>query len=148
MKRNRIKYIIIINIIFILTTAFKTTKEELPIIEEAIPIRNNEEIIGLNYSITIPNNLKDNKVLINTKIIDSINHYKDINNIKKFKIIININNNSNYPYKVTDIYISINNKNKQKIKYHNYNNKISFKLTKNDIINHHEKYHVNIELKK
>lgn len=148
MKRDKMKYLIIISIIFILTTAFRTTTEEQTITEEAIPIRNNEEIIGLNYSITIPNNIKDNKVIIPTKILDSINHYKDIRSINNFKVIIIINNNSKYIYKVTNIYISSNKKNKQKIKYHNSNNKISFILTNNRLINQYEKLHINIEIKK
>ena len=148
MKKDRIKKIIIIIIILILTTAFKTTKEEPTISEEAIPIRHNEEIIGLNYNITIPNDLIDNKVIINTKIIDSINHYTDIKSIDNFQINIIISNKSNYIYKVTDIQLSSNNKNIQKIKYHNSNNKISFKLVKDKLINNYEKYHINIELKK
>ena len=101
------------------------------IIEEANPIRSAEKIDALSYKITI-NNVDKKKIIYDTRIIESINHYLDTSDIDKFTVNFNINNNDEDKYYLKKIVIS----NKYEIiKIYNYNKlidntKFSVKLNK------------------
>ena len=56
--------------------------------EEATPIRDLNEIKGMKYKVDIDESIKDKNIDIYSKIISSINHYKDINNINSIYFII------------------------------------------------------------
>jgi len=107
------KYLIIV-MLSLLLAGCNNTKEEIN--EEAFPIRKQDIIVGLNYKISI--NTKKDKLIINTKLIDSINHYKDFNSINNFFIKMIIDNNSKKKYYLKKIEI---NNNSNCIKKYNYN---------------------------
>ena len=107
------KYLIIV-MLSLLLAGCNNTKEEIN--EEAFPVRKQDIIVGLNYKISI--NTKKDKLIINTKLIDSINHYKDFNSINNFFIKMIIDNNSKKKYYLKKIEI---NNNSNCIKKYNYN---------------------------
>ena len=84
--------------------------------EEAIPIRDNGVIVGMDYHISIDTN-KSN-IVINTKLIDSIRHYKDISLLDELYVTFKFNNKSNNNYYLKKIEI---NNNSRCIKKYNYN---------------------------
>lgn len=104
------------------------------ILEEAIPIRENSSIKGINYHIDIKDSNK-NKIIYSTKILDSIYHYTDISNLKNFIINLEINNSTKDKYYLKKIIIY----NKDEIiKIYNYqsiinNSEVSFDLS-NEIL--------------
>ena len=115
------KYLIII-IMFSLILSGCNNNTNNNIYEEATPVRDKDKIVGIDYKINI--NSKEDNITINTKIIDSINHYKDINNIDDFYINLMINNTSNCKYYLKKIEI---NNSDSCLKKYNYNISISKK---------------------
>lgn len=67
-------------------------------LEEAIPIRSEDKIIGIKYNITLTEKFNDEVII--THIIDSIYHYKSFDNIDNFFVTVILKNNSNNTYKV------------------------------------------------
>lgn len=100
--------------------------------EEAIPIWNEEQIERLDYSITITKEEKENNFSISTHIIDSILHYKDINNIEQIEVHIILDNQSQYEYLLQRLYIYEEETNRiiQIIAYEQNSKIISFTLEK------------------
>ena len=107
------KYLIMV-MLSLLLVGCNNTKEVIK--EEAFPVRKQDLIVGLNYKISI--NSKKDKLIINTKVIDSINHYKDFNSINNFFIKLIIDNNSKNKYYLKKIEI---NNDSNCIKKYNYN---------------------------
>lgn len=112
----------------------KTKAMKQVIMEEVVPIRNNDVIIGMNYYITLPVDFNINNNL-KTHIIDSISHYKDIHNVDTFYVSIIIKNQTKKDYYLNHVYIRKNgvivNQYSYDLKiYHNQTN--SFSLTLND----------------
>ena len=85
--------------------------------EEASPIREEDKMVGMNYTITLDKYIKKNNLSIDTSIISSINHYKDINTIDNFYVDLKIDNKSKYDYVLKSIIIINKNKTSKKIKY-------------------------------
>jgi hypothetical protein len=113
--------------------------------EEAIPIRDFNEIKGMNYKVDIDDSINDKRLDIYSKIISSIYHYKDINNINDFFINLEIDSN----YKIDDISIvDDNNYIIRNINYKKNGNKIFFNLKKCDFTNYNSNYDIKIKLKK
>ena len=79
--------------------------------EEAIPIREDGIIIGMDYYITINKYMKDNSITISSHVLDSILHYKDPSLIHNFFIRLSVNNKSNYDYLLKNIRILDNTSN-------------------------------------
>ena len=73
--------------------------------EEAIPIREDGIIIGMDYYITINKYMKDNSITISSHVLDSILHYKDPSLIHNFFIRLSIDNKSKYDYLLKNICI-------------------------------------------
>ena len=63
-----------------------SSSELYDISEEASPIREGDRIVGMDYSVTLGEDVKGNNVNIATSILSSIVHYKDINSINDFYI--------------------------------------------------------------
>lgn len=66
--------------------------------EEVIPIREEDIITGIEYHIQIGKRVRNATLDINTHILDSIYHYKDISTIEKFMVKIIMDNQSKYSY--------------------------------------------------
>ena len=66
--------------------------------EEVIPIREEDIITGIEYHIQIGKRVRNATLDINTHILDSIYHYKDISTIEKFTVKIIMDNQSKYSY--------------------------------------------------
>ena len=66
--------------------------------EEVIPIREEDIITGIEYHIQIGKRVKNATLDINTHILDSIYHYKDISTIERFTVKIIMDNQSKYTY--------------------------------------------------
>lgn len=131
------RYIILLLVICSLIACgykfFGYEKEE--IIEEAVPIRDKNEIVGMNYYITI--NSRKEYLGINTKLIESIIHYKDVSGINKFYVNFIIINNSGHNYYLKKIDVINNNISLRKYNY-NYlisNKKKVFILFEKSVLN-------------
>ena len=147
MKKKYIYISIIGIIVFILFFTFDSKAQSI-ISEEASPIREEDKIVGFNYFITIGDKTNESNIMINTAILSSINHYKNIKSIDNFFIDLKIINNSKYSYSIKDIIIVDNNKEIKKLKYKKKNTNISFKLTKDDLINYNSNYYIKIRLER
>lgn len=76
----------------------KPTNRSDYISEEVIPIREEDIITGIEYHIQIGKRVRKASLDINTHILDSIYHYKDISTIEKFTVKIIMDNQSKYTY--------------------------------------------------
>ena len=76
----------------------KPTNRSDYISEEVIPIREEDIITGIEYHIQIGKRVKNATLDINTHILDSIYHYKDISTIERFTVKIIMDNQSKYTY--------------------------------------------------
>ena len=122
-------------------------KEKL--IEEANPIREDGIITGLEYTITIQEETDDDKIIFSTHILDSILHYKSIENIESFSIDLKIENNSNNSYSLKKISL-VNTINfiEEDILYVNTLEGISFVLSKDVFERFYLDYEIKIEFDK
>ena len=109
MKKN-IFIFLLINLFIIDVNASTTVTNYVELSEEVINYSND----NIDILITIPTSYDDDIVSINTKVFDSINHFRllDKNN-KKIRVNIIIYNESNYIYKYNNdsirVYIPNNN---------------------------------------
>lgn len=144
MKRYIIFYFIVfcILILFFLSDGKDYT---YLIHEEATPIRDLDEIKGMLYRIDIDNSINDKNIDISSKIISSINHYKDISNINSFYVDLEVDND----YIVDGISI-VNNDNYiiRDILFDKGSNDIKLNLEKDDFSNYKNDYDVRIKLKR
>lgn len=107
-------------ILIILLSLFNSkTSAKNTITEEAIPVRNNEQIEAMNYKIVINSN-KD-RIVYKTKLLDSINHYLDVSDKERIYIKFKFTNNTNNNYYLKKIVIYDN---QSIIKTYNYYKKI------------------------
>jgi len=144
-----VEFYIIVLIVLLLFFYSNNKNNRSFINEEALPIRNNEIIEGMNYIVTI-DNTKDNNITILSEILSSIYHYKDINNINDFYIDLKIDNKTDYNYLLKDISIidSIDNVVIRNIDYNYKDSDISFTLNKDDFTNYNLNKRIKIELEK
>lgn len=96
--------IILLLCIFITGCVPKTEARKSELEEEVFPIRENSQIIGFNYFITLPENYDYSKV-IRTHIMESINHYKDISLVEKLYVTVTVKNQTNDVYKLREVCI-------------------------------------------
>ena len=146
---KRVIYItVVLGFIFLILLVISSSRELYDINEEASPIREGDSIVGMDYVVTIGENVKRKDINISTSIIPSILHYKDINNINDFYVDLKIKNNSKGKYLLKNIMMVSNgglvNKN---IKYTKNSNYISIKLSKNDLLDYSNSF-IKLELKK
>lgn len=115
------------------------------IYEEAIPIRDYDEIKGMKYTINVDNSVIDNSIDVYSKILSSIYHYKDISNINSF--FINLSVDEDYKIDTIDI---VDNKNKiiRNINFSNDSNDIVLNLEREDFVNYKSNYDIKIRLKR
>ncbi len=147
---KRILYVsFVVLFIFLILFVIDSSRELYDIGEEASPIREGNNIVGMDYIITIGKDVKRHDVNISTSILSSILHYKDINNINSFYVDLKINNKTNNKYFLKNIILVSNggliNK---KVKYKKKNNYISIKLNREDFLNYNNGSFIKIELKK
>lgn len=134
-------------ILIILLLFFCSNKKDYTYLinEEATPIRNLNEIKGMKYKVDIDKSIKDKNIDIYSKIISSINHYKDINNIKDFFINLEIDND----YVIDNINIvDDNNYIIRNIDYEKNGKEIIFNLDEGDFTNYNSNYDIKIKLKR
>ena len=142
------RYIIFYFIVFCILILFFLSDEKnytYLIHEEATPIRDLDEIKGMLYRIDIDNSINDKNIDISSKIISSINHYKDISNINSFYVDLEVDND----YIVDGISI-VNNDNYiiRDILFDKGSNDIKLNLEKDDFSNYNNDYDVRIKLKR
>lgn len=134
-------------ILIILLLFFYSNKKDYTYLinEEATPIRELNEITGMNYKVDIDKSIKDKNIDIYSKIISSIYHYKDVNNIKDFLINLEIDND----YIIDDINIvDDNNYIIRNINYKKNGEEIFFNLDECDFTNYNSNYDIKIKLKR
>lgn len=116
-----------IMVIFIMTLligcSLNTSANEV-ISEEAIPIRDGDIITGMEYNIKLNKGI-DKEILLDTKVIESIYHYKDISKLDRFSVLFNMTNNSNNKYVVKKILFY---KEDNILKTYNYNLELDTKV--------------------
>lgn len=134
-------------ILIILLLFFCSNKKDYTYLinEEATPIRDLNEIKGMKYKVDIDESIKDKNIDIYSKIISSINHYKDINNIKDFFINLEIDKD----YIIDDINIvDDNNYIIRNIDYKKNGKEIIFNLDEYDFTDYNSNYDIKIKLKR
>jgi hypothetical protein len=141
MRKLFIVYCIIIVVFILLFTV--DSKAESIITEEASPIREEDKIIGFDYYINISNDPKNN-ISINTLILSSINHYKDIKLIDDFLIDLRINKN----YNLKRLYMICDNSIIKRINYKKKNKIFTFNLKREDFKFYKDNCFIKIELEK
>ena len=114
--------------------------------EEAIPIRDYDEIKGMKYTIEIDDIVTDESIDISSSVLSSIYHYKDFNSIDSFFVNLEIDDN----YDVYDISIvdGSNNLVVSNLDYKKDNNYIVIYLDKEIFSNYKMDYYVRIKLKR
>lgn len=105
--------------------------------EEAIPIREENIITGIEYHIQIGKRVRNTTLDINTHILDSIYHYKDISTIELFTVKIIMDNQSKYPYLLKKIELLSQGK-KEDISYQLQGNDIVLHLNHSFFMNYHK----------
>ena len=145
---KRVLYIIF-GILFLLLVllVINSSYELYNISEESSPIREGESIVGMDYIITIGEDVKRHDINIATSIISSILHYKDINTINDFYVDLKINNKSHKKYLLKNIML-VNNSGMvdKKVKYKKNKDYIYIKLSKDDFLNYGNNSFIKIEL--
>ena len=96
--------IILLLCIFITGCVPKTEARKSELEEEVFPVRENSQIIGFNYFITLPENYDYSKV-IRTHIMESINHYKNISLVEELYVTVTVKNQTNNVYKLREVCI-------------------------------------------
>ncbi len=119
--------------------------------EEAIPIREDDTIIGMDYVITIYSYVNDNSIVISSHILDSVLHYKDPSSIHDFYIQLSIHNQSKHDYLLKNIRIKDNRSNViiEELSYEEESNHVFKIFLPEDFFNHYyPTYKMQIELEK
>ena len=147
---KRVLYItLVLGFIFLILLVISSSRELYSISEEASPIREGDSIVGMDYVVTIGEDVKRDDINIATSIMSSILHYKDISTIDDFYVDLKIDNKSNKNYLLKNIILVSNggliNK---KVKYKKNKNFISIKLKRDDFINYNGNSFIKLELEK
>ena len=113
--------------------------------EEATPIRDLDEIKGILYRIDIDNSIDDKDLDIYSKIISSIYHYKDINEINDFFVNLEVDED----YSVDNINI-VDDSNFiiRNIDFDRDSKDIIINLDREDFTNYESNYDIKIKLKR
>ncbi len=142
-------YIIILLLILLFFYSNSNITSDL-ISEEANPIRVNEEIEGMDYTITINEKMKKNNIKVLSEILSSIYHYKDINSIDEIYVDLNLDNQTRYNYILKSIKL-VNREDNYLVRNISYDEsleKVKFILNKDDFINYNNNYCIEIDLEK
>ena len=101
-------FMIIVMIIFCLFVngwfSLKPSASHEFFMEEAIPIREDDQIVGMDYYITLPRDYLSDGIL-KTRLLDSIYHYKDVSDVSSFLIRIHFKNLTMKDYSLKDFYV-------------------------------------------
>lgn len=144
MKKYILFYLFVLIIVLLFFYSNKKDYKYL-IYEEATPIRDYDEIRGMKYTIDIDNSINDNSIDVYSKIISSIYHYKDINNINSFFINLSVDEE----YKIDDINIvDDNNRIIRNINFDDKSNDVVLNLEREDFVNYKSNYDIKIRLKR
>ena len=144
MKKYILFYLIVL---IILLLFFYSNKKDYTYLihEEAIPIRDYNEIKGMKYTIDIDKSIKDKNLDILSSIFASINHYKDINSIDDFYVNLEVDKD----YKVDNIRIvDQNNFIIRDVLFDKDSKVIKLNLEKDDFNNYKNNYDIKIKLKR
>lgn len=145
---RRIVCLLLISMITIIILGF-SNKKEISIEEEANPIRNNNIIVGLDYILKL-NHSNNSKITVKSNILNSINHYKDINQINDFFVLLKLKNNK-HKYLVRNVSLVDKSGN---LEVYNINyiksdkNTIRLNIDKNILSYYKAGYDIQIELEK
>ena len=142
-------YIIILLLILLFFYSNSNITSDL-ISEEANPIRVNEEIEGMDYTITINEKMKKNNIKVLSEILSSIYHYKDINSIDEIYVDLNLDNQTRYNYILKSIKL-VNREDNYLVRNISYDEsleKVKFILNKDDFMNYNNNYCIEIDLEK
>ena len=107
----------------------KPTNNRDIITEEALPIRNNDLIESMDYRLILNSNTED-KIIYETKVIDSINHYLNLFEKDHFMVNLKLINNSHSKYHLKRIVIT---NNTEVIKIYNYDKEIDYTIIELDL---------------
>lgn len=129
---------------------FSTPLSMEKIEEEAIPIREDEKIIGMDYYITINPYMKDNSIVISSRILDSVVHYKEPSLVHDFFVRLSINNQSKYDYLLKNIRIIDDSLNAfiEDLSYQKDNNTFLFYIPDHYLQQFKSCYNIQIEIEK
>ena len=148
------KYLIlsflVVLLLLILGSTFYQPEGYEKVEEEAIPIRENEVIIGMDYRVHIKEYVNDSVIVLSSHILDSIVHYMELDSIDHFLIRLKIES-FHSAYSLKDIYIidSITHVVIEKIFYEfDGNDSVIFFLGKNYFQKYESSNRIQIELKK
>ena len=114
--------------------------------EEAIPIRDYDEIKGMKYTIEIDDMIKDESIDISSSVLSSIYHYKDFNSIDNF--FVNLEIDSDYDVYDISIVDRSNNLVVSNLDYKRDNNYIVIYLDKEVFSNYKMDYYLRIKVKR
>lgn len=116
--------------------------------EEVFPIREGDVIHGFQYVLSIEKEVNDSRLTLSTHILDSILHYKSLEDIDEVCVYLKIMNASPYTYLLQRIYLldSSNQLFLQNISYDK--DKKCYLLTKSFFESYQSSYKIQIELAK
>lgn len=116
--------------------------------EEVLPIRDGDTISGFQYVLSIEKEVNDSRITLSTHILDSILHYKDLNNIDEICLYLKIENATPYTYLLQRIYLldSTNHLFLQNIFYDE--EKECFLLTRDFFSSYQSSYRIQMEFAK
>ena len=116
--------------------------------EEVFTIREKDVIHGFQYVLSIEKEVNDSRMTLSTHILDSILHYKSLDDIDEVCIYLKIINDSPYTYLLQRIYLldSSNQLFLQNIPYDK--DKKCYLLTKAFFESYRSSYKIQIELAK
>lgn len=144
MKKYILFYLIVLMGVLLFFYSNKKNYRYL-IYEEATPIRDLDVIKGMKYTIDVDNSINDSRIKVYSKIISSIYHYKDINNINNF--FVNLSVDEDYKVETIDI-VDDNNHIIRNVKFDRDSSDIVLNLKRDDFTNYKNNYDILIKLKR
>lgn len=139
-------FILIVLLLFFYSDNNKKKDYNYLINEEAIPIRDYDEIKGMKYTIKLDDSIDEKMFDVYSSILASIYHYKDFNSINNFFVNLEIDKD----YKVEDIYVVDKNSDLiiDSLDYKKNKNDIVIYLDKDIFTNYNSNYSIKIKLKR
>ena len=149
MIKKSIYILITVAIVLSILFRFSNSKASSIIEEEASPIREDEKIVGLDYSIKLRDRENNKSLIVDTAIISSISHYKDLKSIDKFFIDLKLIDKTKI-YNISKIVLtSKDNKIYKKINYKiNKKGIATFYLKRKDLENYNDNYYIEVKLER
>lgn len=121
------KWIPVVVFLFCFLLLFLSRKENIVVLEEVVPIREEEKIVGLIYDVSISKS-RFSSLQISTSILQSIMHYKNIQEMDSFFVEMHLK----YPssYQIQEIRLKEDIRGIKSLSYTKDQNKILFHFSK------------------